>query len=177
MEINNKIIYKFVKEVILYIFRVIVFIVLNNFYVCLLLTIILYNSLLNKLSFNINTFTKCSDICYTIIFYIIEYIYVYLTAKICGIYKKLDKLKFIWALITVIFINILFYFNEDYNVSKKVFFNIGYFWKPLICFLIYKFFGFLAKKFPFPFAKIGYYTSIDFIIDILFKIKRKCKNQ
>ena len=43
-------------------------------------------------------------------------------------------------------------------------------------FLLYKFFGFLTQKFPFPFEKIGYYTSIEFPKDLYSKIKGKIKN-
>jgi hypothetical protein len=43
-------------------------------------------------------------------------------------------------------------------------------------FLLYKFFGFLTKKYPFPFKKIGYYTSKEFPKDLYSKIKGKLKN-
>ncbi len=175
MEIDKKLIFNNSKEIINYFLRIIIFIILNNFYVCLVIWYLTYHFTINKICPDLNVL-KYPDIYNTTIFLIIEYLYVYLTSKICGIFKKLDKLNFIWSLLIVMLINILFYFNEEPGTDIKVFCIIGYFWKPLICFFIYKFFAFLTKKFPFPFKKIGYYTSIDFVKDLYIKIRKRIKN-
>ena len=177
MEIDKKLIFNYSKEIIYYFLRVTIFIILNKFYfLCLVIWCLTCHFILNKIYPDLNVLKDSNIFINTTTFLIIEYLYVYLTSKICGIFKKLDKLNFIWSLLIVIIINILFYFNEDSNTDIKVFCNIGYFWKPLICFFIYKFFNLLTKKFPFPFGKIRYYTSIEFIRDLCLKIRKSIKN-
>ena len=102
------------------------------------------------------------------------YIECYISAKVTGIFKKLDGLNFFLALFIVFLIDILF----NYFVMVKfqfMPFKIGFrkdtiiFYAPFM-FLIYRFFGFLTKIFPVPFEKIGYIFSIEFVKDVAKKI-------
>lgn len=103
------------------------------------------------------------------------YIECYISAKITGIFKKLDGLNFFLALFIVFLIDILF----NYFVMVKfqfMPFKIGFrkdtiiFYAPFM-FLIYRFFGFLTKIFPVPFEKIGYIFSIEFVKDVIKRVK------
>ncbi len=82
--------------------------------------------------------------------YLLIFATLYILAKIFGIFKKLDKLNIFTSLIIVSEISCLL----------------------IPAFLLYKFFGFLTVKFPVPFKKIGYYTSIEFPKDLYSKIKK-----
>ena len=86
--------------------------------------------------------------------FIVSFVTLYILAKIFGIFKKLDKLNIFTSLIIVSEISCLLTL--------------------IPAFLLYKFFGFLTIKFPVPFKKIGYYTSIEFPKDLYLKIKRNC---
>lgn len=103
------------------------------------------------------------------------YIECYISAKITGIFKKLDGLNFFLALFIVFLIDILF----NYFVMVKfqfMPFKIGFrkdtiiFYAPFM-FLIYRFFGFLTKIFPVPFEKIGYIFSTKFVKDVIKRVK------
>ncbi len=91
--------------------------------------------------------------------FIVSFVTLYILAKIFGIFKKLDKL------------NILILDKSFHELTLEY----NYIMYSLIpAFLLYKFFGFLTIKFPVPFKKIGYYTSIEFPKDLYLKIKRNC---
>ncbi len=103
------------------------------------------------------------------------YIECYISAKVTGIFKKLDGLNFFLALFIVFLIDILF----NYFVMVKfqfMPFKIGFrkdtiiFYAPFM-FLIYRFFGFLTKIFPVPFEKIGYIFSTKFVKDVIKRVK------
>lgn len=103
------------------------------------------------------------------------YIECYISAKVTGIFKKLDGLNFFLALFIVFLVDILF----NYFVMVKfqfMPFKIGFrkdtiiFYAPFM-FLIYRFFGFLTKIFPVPFEKIGYIFSIEFVKDVIKRVK------
>lgn len=103
------------------------------------------------------------------------YIECYISAKVTGIFKKLDGLNFFVALFIVFLVDILF----NYFVMVKfqfMPFKIGFrkdtiiFYAPFM-FLIYRFFGFLTKIFPVPFEKIGYIFSIEFVKDVIKRVK------
>ena len=102
------------------------------------------------------------------------YIECYISAKVTGIFKKLDGLNFFLALFIVFLIDILFNYFVMVQV-QFIPFKIGFrkdtiiFYAPFM-FLIYRFFGFLTKIFPVPFEKIGYIFSIEFVKDVIMKI-------
>lgn len=103
------------------------------------------------------------------------YIECYISAKVTGIFKKLDGLNFFVALFIVFLIDILF--NYLFMVQVQFMpFKIGFvkdsmmFFAPW-AFLIYRFFGFLTKIFPVPFEKIGYIFSIEFVKDVVKRVK------
>ena len=111
--------------------------------------------------------------------YVCSFITLYFVAKIFGIFKKLDKLHWFFALVIVCIISYLLVLigKIDFLVDKTTYeagIKYGYIMYFLIpAFLLYKFFGYLTYKFPKPFKKIGYYTSIEFVKDLYFKIKNK----
>ena len=114
--------------------------------------------------------------------YLVAFFTLYFLAKIFGIFKKLDKLNILASLIIISFISYLLILVGKINflvdeLTYKEGLEYSYTMYLLIpAFLLYKFFGFLAKKFPFPFAKIGYYTSIEFPKDLYLKIRNNIKN-
>jgi hypothetical protein len=116
------------------------------------------------------------DIC------LIAFFTLYFLAKIFGIFKKLDKLNLFasFIIISVISYLLILVGRINFLVDEITYRNgleYAYTMYLLIpAFLLYKFFGFLTQKFPFPFEKIGYYTSIEFPKDLYSKIKGKIKN-
>ena len=111
--------------------------------------------------------------------FIVSFVTLYILAKIFGIFKKLDKLNIFTSLIIVSEISCLLTFvgRMDILILDKSFHELtleyNYIMYSLIpAFLLYKFFGFLTVKFPVPFKKIGYYTSIEFPKDLYSKIKK-----
>jgi len=112
------------------------------------------------------------DIC------LIAFITLYFLAKIFGIFKKLDKLNIFISLVIVSCIsNLLILVGRINFLVDEMTYRDGlkyaYTMYLLIpAFLLYKFFGFLTIKFPVPFKKIGYYTSIEFPKDLYSKIKK-----
>lgn len=107
----------------------------------------------------------------------------YMFAKICGLFKKLDSLKKWQGFLILFLISFLCYVIADifykYRLPYlKIMGDIGAANLFLIpSYLFYLFLNYLTKKFPKPFEKIGYYTSIEFYKDILIKIKTKSINQ
>lgn len=93
-------------------------------------------------------------------------VYIYLTAKLCGLFKKLDNLNFFVSLIIVCFVDIMLNASNSLIIQifplKFSFYRSAYLCLVLPCFVLYKFFQYLTKKFPTPFQKIGYYSSIEF---------------
>jgi len=107
----------------------------------------------------------------------------YIFAKICGLFKKLDNLKK-WQIFLIFFlISFLCYEMADifYNYKLphfKIMGDIGFFNIFLIpSYLFYLYLNHLTKKYPVPFEKIGYYTSIEFVKDIFNKIKHSIQTQ
>lgn len=103
------------------------------------------------------------------------YIECYISAKITGIFKKLDGLNFFVALFIVFLVDILFNYFVMVQV-QFIPFKIGFrkdtiIFYALFMFLIYRFFGFLTKIFPVPFEKIGYIFSIEFVKDVIKRVK------
>ena len=115
--------------------------------------------------------------------YLVAFFTLYFLAKMFGIFKKLDKLNIFVSLIIISVISYLLILVGRINflvdeITYRDGLEYAYTMYLLIpAFLLYKFFGFLAKKFPFPFAKIGYYTSIDFPKDLYLKIRKNIKKK
>ncbi len=183
MEIGKNKLNKNTKAIIYYCLCVILFFILNACKIVNYVDIFI----LNIFDF-VKNFSQCFEIDPGFGFFLIFIawlIYVYLTAKICGIFKKLDNLKIYISIPIIMFINIGFYyfvigrtFGKYYiHLSPTEVIGTDFFWILPVYFLIYKFFGFLAKKFPFPFRKIGYYTSIEFPKDMYLKIKTYCSKK
>ena len=98
-----------------------------------------------------------------------ELIITYLLAKICGLFKEIDKLKNWQSFLIVAILAIFFFeFSNILNSYKHIVsFNVrvayGYVGVFLIpSYILYKYFKYLTKKYPIPFEKIGYYCSIEF---------------
>ena len=112
--------------------------------------------------------------------------YIYsVIAIFCGIFKKIKNLKFKTSVLVIIIVNFIFYYfssvklyhNEWYaHINPKDAFSDYYFWILPVYFLIYKFWRYITKNSVINFERIEYYMSIDFITDVLFKIKEKLKN-
>jgi len=116
---------------------------------------------------------------YTNVFvYVSSFFTLYFLAKIFGIFKKLDKLNIFVTLTIISIISYLLILVGRINflvdeITYRDGLEYAYTMYLLIpAFLLYKFFGFLTQKFPFPFKKIGYYTSIEFVKDLCSKIKK-----
>ena len=111
--------------------------------------------------------------------YLLAFTTLYILAKIFGIFKKLNNVNIIISLIIIAIISYLLTFISRINILifNKCFYELTleYYWimySLIPAFLLYKFFGLLTQKFPFPFEKIGYYTSIEFVKDLYSKIKK-----
>ena len=106
----------------------------------------------------------------------------YLYAKICGLYKKLQKYNFwIKGLIFLIISTLAYLINKyDFKNLKIIesdlqaddLFYAMYVISIFSAFLLNIFFNFLTKKFPKLFEKIGYVCSIEFFKDIVGKFKK-----
>ena len=122
------------------------------------------------------------DYNFTFEIYTVSFVTLYFLAKIFGIFKKLDKLNLFasFIIISVISYLLILVGRINFLVDEITYRNgleYAYTMYLLIpAFLLYKFFGFLTQKFPFPFEKIVYYTSIEFPKDLYSKIKGKIKN-
>ena len=105
----------------------------------------------------------------------------YLIAKICGIFKKLDKLNIVSGFVVICILNYIL--NISLNCSIQIIpIRISYipddnFWYfyPFL-FIYYRILNRLAQKFPNTFGKIGYYFSIEFYKNIFNKLMSKIKN-
>lgn len=82
-------------------------------------------------------------------------VYIYLTASLCGIFKKLNNLNFVYAGGIIILVNILFfYFSGRSTQTDEILVKIPpqeairsfYFWVIPIYFLLHRFFDFITKK-------------------------------
>ena len=109
-------------------------------------------------------------------------IYMYLVAKLCGIFKKLDNLYFIKAFLIICLINLILNFTYMFTIQfvpfKISFHKIDDFWYfyPLL-FVCYRILNWLGKKFPNTLGKIGYYCSIEFYKGLFKKILSEIKKK
>ena len=110
---------------------------------------------------------------------VISFFATYIMAKICGLFKKLDKVNFFVSLGIIIGITFLSYYfaefkptstDDIYNLVSESFYPPAFVLIP--CFILYKILYFLGKKYPIPFNRIGYYCSIEFFRDLIGKIRK-----
>ena len=182
MEIDKNKLSNNAKAMLFYCLCVLLFFIMNEgkiYSYVLILTLNIINSIKN-----LNEATEADILLFFSLTFIVSWhIYIYITVKICGLFKRLDNLKIYITIPIIMLINIGFYYfdigrafgKHNINLSPIEIVRTYFFWILPIYFLIYKFFGFLTKKYPFPFERIGYYTSIEFIKDTLFKIKKRLK--
>ena len=171
--INNENTKKLSKAIAQYCLRVFVFLVLRKLFLTDIFISSAYNYIVYPL---VKDMEPVSDFFMAaLLLTIVYFIVCYISAKITGIFKKLDGLNFFVALFIVFLVDILF----NYFVMVKfqfMPFKIGFrkdtiiFYAPFM-FLIYRFFGFLTKIFPVPFKKIGYIFSIEFVKDVIKRVK------
>lgn len=107
----------------------------------------------------------------------------YLTAKLFGMFSYIDKLKIaltfkvlLVALISFVSFGIMYFDIKSFDSFHVI--NISshfpYFIFGLVpAFFLYKYFNYLTMKYPVPFKKIGYYSSVEFYKDLWRKIRKK----
>lgn len=171
--INNENTKKLSKAIVQYCLRVFVFLVLRRLFIS---GIFLKHVHAPIISFLVKDTDP--DYCLGIaglLLIIGIYIECYISAKITGIFKKLDGLNFFLALFIVFLVDVLF--NYLFMVQVQFMpFKIGFvkdsmmFFAPW-AFLMYRVLGFLTKIFPVPFEKIGYIFSIEFVKDVIKRVK------
>ena len=142
------------KEIIEYILRIGLFLLLNRKF-AISITI----PILQFLSKNLNTDNAI------ILSILIWIIYLYISLKICGLFKKLDNLNFLNSLIFVIILNLIFNYSINTTVQItpfKISYTSGSFlYIIIIYFIYYRILNWLGKKYPNTFGKVGYYFSIE----------------
>ena len=172
------------SQILIYILRVIIFIVLIGLFGMEASTQIMYlfESISNFLYSLVPIFQ--SDGIFTLIIGLIIGIsclllaslgVTYIFAKICGLFKKLDNLNKWQGILTIALICVIckligWYLFTHYR-SKFDFDNIvtiEYVWATLApAYLLYLYFNHLTKKYPEIFKKIGFYFSIEFLKDFI----------
>lgn len=104
----------------------------------------------------------------------------YFMAKIFGIFRYIDELKKriaikigILFLISLASFAIMFLrFKLDGDTNPAAFYAF-YIFGLVPAFFLYKYFNYLTMKYPVPFKKIGYYSSVEFYKDLWRKIRKK----
>lgn len=171
--INNENTKKLSKAIAQYCLRIFVFLVLRRLFISDIFLEHVHSPIISFLTKNMNS--EDGLYIWFLLFILGIYIECYISAKITGIFKKLDGLNFFLALFIVFLIDILFNYFVMVQV-QFIPFKIGFrkdtiiFYAPFM-FLIYRFFGFLTKIFPVPFEKIGYIFSIEFVKDVIKRVK------
>ena len=152
------------KEIIEYILRIGLFLLLNRKF-AISITI----PILQFLSKNLNTDNAI------ILSILIWIIYLYISLKICGLFKKLDNLNFLNSLIFVIILNLIFNYSINTTVQIipfKISYTSGSFlYIIIIYFIYYRILNWLGKKYPNSFGKVGYYFSIECYKNLFKKLK------
>ena len=101
----------------------------------------------------------------------------YLCAKICGIFKKLDKLNIFLSSVIILLIDVLrgytFGLTFQINPLKIVYDKPNFIFTLIFLFFIYKFLNLLTKIFPTPFKQIGYIFSIELLKDTYKNVKKR----
>lgn len=171
--INNENTKKLSKAIAQYCLRIFVFLVLRRLFISDIFLEHVHSPIISFLTKNMNS--EDGLYIWFLLFILGIYIECYISAKITGIFKKLDGLNFFLALFILFLVDVLF--NYLFMVQVQFMpFKIGFvkdsmmFFAPW-AFLIYRFFGFLTKIFPVPFEKIGYIFSIEFVKDVIKRVK------
>ncbi len=168
------------KEIFLYLLRVAAFLLLNRGFV--------WSFAIDYIHSPITDFYKQFDKTgddWVILEFVLSMVQLYLFAKLCGLFKKINHLNIFFAILIIVFVDILLNISINTRVQlypriKTVYYgiNINDIWfLTTFNFIVFKFFNFLAKKFPTPFERIGYYTSIEFMKDVIGKLKYKIGNK
>ncbi len=157
------------KEINEYILRIIIFLLLHRkCTISLLLTIL-----------NLNKIVNSEEL--IVIIVLAWLIYLYLSIKVCGLFKKLNKLNFLNALLVIFLVNLVFNYSLSLTIQFtpfKVSYVSGTFLYLIVYyFIFYRILNFLGKKFPNTCGKIGYYSSLEFYKDLFKKIKSGIKNK
>ena len=102
----------------------------------------------------------------------------YVIAKFCGLFKYFSQFKFWISFIMLLIISyVLYYFYilnlHTFKLNYAEVKNTENVYAIIPSYLVFLFFNFLAKKFPTPFGKIGYFFSIEFYIDLYKKVLKK----
>ena len=185
MEVDKNKLNKNTKAILTYCLLVLLFLIFNNHRIFVPITIpvidiILYCSDLNQ---NIRE-TNADLISFLVLVFIIRHIYIYITAIFCGIFKKINNLKLYEEISIILLVNMgLYYFCIGRIYGQQLYAHVSlleavkdyFFWVFPLYFLIYKFWGYITKNSVINFEKIEYYMSIDFLMDLFFKIKEKLK--
>ena len=122
---------------------------------------------------------------WVILEFVLFMVQLYLLAKLCGLFKKINHLNIFFAILIIVFVDILLNISIDTKVQLYPRIKINYdginvndlWFFTTFNFIVFKFFNFLTKKFPIPFERIGYYTSIEFMKDVIEKLKYKINNK
>ena len=137
-----------------------------------LLNIFLDNSILSQLTdFSL------------IVYFIFSFIFTaYFLAKICGIFKKLNILKKYQSFSIILSISIaswnLGLQVQNNQLSTTIEDNLFFTALALVpAYILYLFFSFLTKKYPNPFEKIGYYSSLEFYKELFKNLKSGIKKE
>jgi len=173
LKIKNIILNQNFNAVLNYCFRVLIFLLLTRHFIL--------NTIGNAYVYLVYLLTKNIDgddgfaigiiICLFFPFYILP--------KICGLFKKLDKLNIFSASMVILMIDILFSCSRALTIQltplkfsfDKIDINFFIIW----FFFIYRFFNFLTKIFPVPFKQIGYIFSIELLKDIYKSTKKSAR--
>ena len=166
------------NTVINYCVRITVFLILGrNFFLNLMFPIynFIYDNILKEpkedLFLDLGAFIFFSLMCH-----------VYITIKLCGLFKKIKHLNFFIGLVIAILIDFLLCYSKTITVQlspfKIVFSNhLEIFLVVLPCFVIFKFLDGLANTIQIPFKQIGYFFSIEFYKDLYKKLLNKLINK
>ena len=124
----------------------------------------------------------------------------YLIAKLLGLFESLERLKIntFFKVLVVLFLDFLFtlvmavldyseltvqsrgsllsylkdyYFSNSFSDIFSFFNKTSFLFGLLLSYLFYRFFAFLTKRFPVPFEKIGYYSSREFWVCLMKRLK------
>ncbi len=167
------------KEIFLYLTRVLVYLMLYMIFVIAIMNAPLYFPMVDKIfdyiTKDMNPF-EAAGIYVFLAFPLCSY----LSAKFCGLFKKINHLNIFFAILIIVFVDI--FLNISINTRVQLYpriktdyygININDIWfLTTFNFIVFKFFNFLTKKFPIPFERIGYYTSIEFMKDVIGKLKK-----
>ncbi len=192
---KNKIIIDKIKHILIYLFRICAFLFLQSFFGCKMCVALIKFSMLAASHEPFLSITRFLIVLPGIIFdlaglalsmLVLICIFActpnYIFAKITGLFKPLDKFTKLQKFSIIIIVNIVYLAfhhyahrggtledrNFLYFYYSTMFFSLSYF--------VYLFFNFLSKKFKFA-KQIGYLTSIEFVKDVLEKIKKLYANK